>query len=68
MTRSNVISLADVRARREGWEQADVEALLFSADESFTLRFVDEAETYEVRANRAWMEALHAKLGRVLGK
>lgn len=68
MSASNVVSLAEYRSRREGWEQADVEALVFPADESFTLRLVDEAETYEVSANRAWMEALHAKLGRVLGK
>lgn len=68
MSRSNVVSLADFRARREGWERTDVEALVFPADEGFTLRLVDEAETYEVSANRAWMENLHAKLGRVLGK
>lgn len=65
---SNVVSLADYRARREGWQQAEVEALVFPSEDGFTLRCVDAGETYEVRANRAWLESLHAKLGRVLGK
>lgn len=69
MSRSNVVSLADFRARREGWQSAQVEPIVFpTEDGGFTLRLVDPEDTYEVTSNREWLEALHAKLGRVLGK
>lgn len=68
MSRHNVVSLADFRARREGWEEAEVEALVFPVEDGYTLRLVDPEDTYEVTGNREWMEALHAKLARVLEK
>lgn len=68
MSRANVVSLVDFRARREGWKSAQVEALVFPTEDGYTLRLTDPEDTYEVTANREWIEALHAKLGRVLGK
>lgn len=69
MSRSNVVSLADARARREGWQKTKVETTAFQLpDGRYELRLADEEETYAVQGDRAWMEALHAKLGRVLGK
>jgi hypothetical protein len=69
MPRSNVISLADAIARREGWEVTSVEPLVIPlTDGRFELRLTDPEETYRVTGNREWMEALHARLGRALGK
>jgi hypothetical protein len=70
VSRSNVVSLADFRARREGWEADNVESKVFppAKDEPgvYTLRFTDAEDTYEVRANREWLEAHVRKLARVL--
>lgn len=70
MSRSNVVSLADFRARREGWERAEVESKVLPPSQEepdvYTLRFEDSDETYEVRANRAWLEDHHRRLTRVL--
>lgn len=71
MSRSNVVSLADFRARREGWEpmDRDLETTVFPLDANrFELRIDDGEDVASWHVNRAWMENLHAKLGRVLGK
>lgn len=68
MSASNVVSLADFRARREGWEVVKVEPKVIPVRGGYEVQFIDPDETYAVRGDRAWLDALHAKLGRVLGK
>lgn len=62
-----VTSLSDYRARRDGFERVNVEATVFPLDaEHFELRLTDEEETYALKVERAWLEHLHAKLGKLL--
>lgn len=67
---SNVVSLAEARARREGWEpvDGDLETKVFQiAPDRYEVRIDDTCDEVSWHVNRAWLEALHAKLGRVLG-